>query len=213
MPSVTLNFSQSATQDQKVFAQAAAAVLNTIVNHPEFIRRVTEENYSGRKFRTDAPGVHYVEATNEQISQFIAGGKEFRTAPDNDIDLSVQLKRLRKKTVGAVTPPHPLITTNSRFFEQWRENNDPLSLAAHWLHEWMHVCGFRHAGKGKPDRQDVPYLVAKIAVEVGRLIQKQGGGVLAGVVDADLLGQNYLDAEADHLFDVESGDEAIGVHA
>ncbi|MFH6943480.1 hypothetical protein ACHRV1_25980 [Flavobacterium aquidurense] len=42
-----------------------------------------------------------------------------------------------------------------------------MSLAANWLHEWLHVSGFRHAGNN-PDDSDVNYMVGTFVVETGR---------------------------------------------
>jgi hypothetical protein len=77
------------------------------------------------------------------------------------------------------------------------ESKQPLSLAAHWMHEWLHVAGFRHVKiDGKPDRNDVNYSVCRFVVEVGRQ-HLQDDGVSEALAALD--GQGYLDSSLEHL--------------
>jgi hypothetical protein len=62
--------------------------------------------------------------------------------------------------------PNSLIRTSRRFFEGWVEDESPLSLAAQWLHEGMHVTGFYH-DDSSGDRNDLSYTIGELPVEIG----------------------------------------------
>ena len=171
MPTVKYDF-PNASPDEKKFAQEAIDLLQDVVNSDEFMKFVQDDNYSGRRLRTAAAGKNYIQATNQQIVDIIKEGREFRENPaNNTINLKVKLAKLGSNVLGSMNPPNPQITTNKTFFDQWKEQEDALSLAAHWMHEWMHVAGFRHVKKnGSVDRHDVPYKTGKNVVTTGRAI-------------------------------------------
>jgi len=91
-----------------------------------------------------------------------------------------------------MTPPNPLITTNLYYIRSWMKKKDALSLAAHWMHEWMHVAGYRHLSS-TPDRNDVVYKVGYLFREHGVNMVREKGTPEELLSD---LGQGYLDAIA-----------------
>lgn len=200
MPTVTLNEFQGATEAQKQFATAAATRLQTVVQNPRFIELVRGANFTSRRY-CDAKG-NCKSVSNDEIVRIISKGQELETPPNNQINLKVRLRQLRSRTVGSVTPPRPLITTNSIHFNRWMNDNDTLSLAAHWMHEWMHVAGFKHVelSNGDPDRNDVTYRVGRLVVEVGKQ-STQETLKLFEIKESD--GEGYLNAEQEHLYDIE----------
>lgn len=194
MPKITLHSLGNANQTQKDFATKAIRRLKAVLNDEDFISRVLEADYSGRKFKGD-DGAD-TEATNEQIVEIITTGKERKTDPDNEVDLQIKLSPLEDGVVGSVTPPSRIITTSTTYFNEWMEAKQPLSLAAHWMHEWLHVAGFRNANsEGKPDTNDVNYSIGRLVVEVGRK-HLQDDGVSEALASLD--GQGYLDAADAH---------------
>lgn len=172
--------------DSLTFATNSTQLLQRIVNDPIFAEKIQTAQFSSRRFVQDNGTV--INATNELISQIISGGKESKTDPDGVINLQVAIRKLGSSTVGSVMPPSPLITTNITFFENWESEGDTLSLAAHWLHEWLHVAGFRHASR-RPNRTDVSYLVGTLVIETGRSFL-----AFFGRSDAERQGQGYFDA-------------------
>jgi hypothetical protein len=170
MITVTLRSINNADAQRTAFAKKAVEKMQVIVNDPRFAEKLQSANYTGRRFRNDAGRL--VDASNGMIRQIITGGKERKTRPDGIIDLHVTFARLsRRRTVGFVSPPSPLITTNTRFADEWQPR-DYLSLASHWMHEWMHVAGFRHR---PDDRTDVAYSIGRFVKEVGRALAHEEG--------------------------------------
>lgn len=206
MTTVVIN-NFTGAENQKEFANRCADCLQEIVNSNDFIRRVETATYSWRRLWDD--NGNYVDADNARISQIIKDGKERKTPADGKISLQILIKKMRKGTVGSVTPPNPLITTNSRFYNDWLENNDIVSGAAHWIHEWLHVAGFLH-NDGPVDPEDVNYVVGKIAVEIGREINSRE----VAFAGSATLGQGYLDAmEASMQIEQEAAIAPIELNA
>lgn len=184
MTKVVLTFESD--PDRIEFGKNACLLLESIINKQSFQNRVLNANFSGRSFRQDDGTM--ITADNRYILQQILTGKELGGSANNSIDLRVEIEKLGRKIVGRVTPPNPLITTNSTFFNYWFKKGDTLSLAAHWIHEWLHVSGFRHASSD-PDKKDVSYLIGIITVETGREPL-----ILFGADFYTKQGQGYLDA-------------------
>lgn len=179
------------TPEQLEFAKKAASLLAEIINHKKFQSAIESAKFSYCVLVDEHGRAQQV--GNEKVLEIINAGQEWKSAPDSNLNLSVDIKKLRRKVVGVVHPPSPVITTNTRFFNYWVSINDSLSLAAHWLHEWLHVAGFYHKG-GAVDENDLNYMVGKIAVEVGRSILKPIADKKAAA-----LGQGYLDAISDYF--------------
>jgi len=175
------------TPEQKLFGENAVKLLEIIVNSSSFQEKVLSAKYSGCLFWDDNGREIVVE--NQFILNQILTGKERKTQPDNIISIQVRLDKLKRGVLGSVTLPKPLITTNISYFKDWHKNNQALSLAAHWMHEWLHVSGFIHANR-RIDENDVNYATGKLVVEIGREIaglfyidssQKQGRGYLDAI--------------------------------
>ena len=200
MPDIKLHSFENATEYQIQFANSGIQWLKDVVNNEEFLKKIRHTTFTRRRFCTDTGA--YIEASNPFILKIIAYGKERSTQPDNTIDLMVKVAPLSPTVVGRIIPPDPLITTNILFFERWMNKNDSLSLAAHWMHEWLHVAGFRHVklANGGPDRRDVNYTIGRYVVEVGRQNAIKDAVALAVVKD---LGKGYLDSALEHLSTVE----------
>jgi hypothetical protein len=174
MPKIILNSLNNATTQQVEFAETAVSILQQIVNHQLFQEDVSSWNYQFRKYWDDSGNI--IEADNQKVWEIVSSGKERNQLANQEINLKCEFKKLDDsgKVMGRVIPPHPLITTNTIWLDWVMENNNPLSLAAHWMHEWMHVAGFYHPKKDSLRREDVTYSVGKIALAVGRSILGKG---------------------------------------
>ncbi|REC61867.1 hypothetical protein DRF65_14140 [Chryseobacterium pennae] len=185
------NFKGSNVGDsEKKFADNAVSLLTEIVNDEKFLSGVKEAKFSYSTLYDD--NGKYVKVNNDQILEIINTGKERKTLPDNTINLLIILDdSLGGSTVGEVNPGDPTIRTNVSFFNYWIKKDDYLSLAAHWIHEWLHVAGIYHKGR-RVDANDVNYTIGKIAVEIGKsLIVKSKKG---SKKRKDSAGQGYIDA-------------------
>jgi hypothetical protein len=168
MLQVTLHSIQNASPQGQAFAARAATLLQSIVNDPRFLAQARNLRFTYTE-RMDDSGEDVPSTDNETIVQIISGGKEVMEVPDGVIKLEVVLRKFSwfyRNTMGAVTPPDHTIYTNRRFFERWLEQDDVVSAAAHWMHEWMHVAGFYHE-TDSGDSNDVPYAIGELAVSLG----------------------------------------------
>lgn len=177
-------------ESEKKFADNAVSLLTEIVNDEKFLSSVKEAKFSYSILYDD--NGKYVKVNNEQILEIIKTGKERKTLPDNIINLLIILDdSLGGSTVGAVNPGDPTIRTNVSFFNYWIKKVDYLSLAAHWIHEWLHVAGIYHKGH-RVDANDVNYTIGKITVEIGKsIIVKTKKG---NKKKKEAAGQGYIDA-------------------
>lgn len=199
MLQVRLHSLTNATPQGQELAQRAVALLQQIVNDPQFLAQVRAAGYSYTGRMIDS-GDDVGTTDNETIVQIVAGGKEIKRSPDGVIDLTVVLRKFSifyPNTMGSVTPPDHTISTNRKFFNRWLQsgnNGDALSLAAHWMHEWMHVAGFYHdTSSGDPN--DVPYAIGEIVVNVGQTLADPSA---MNALDGFVAGESYLRAADAH---------------
>lgn len=181
------------TAEQQSLAESCAKILEEIINQVKFTEKVKLTKFASPT-RWNENG-RYVKVSNDEIIQIIKQGRERGTMADNQINLMVALKQLRDRTVGAVKPGELLITTNISFFDRWTEKSDFVSLAAHWLHEWLHVAGFLHKSRFV-NRKDISYAIGRITVEIGKELTEDNKPLKAFIAkgEAASLGKGYLDA-------------------
>lgn len=187
MIKVTLNSLQNANDSQRQFSSDAIAIIERIVNDSSFREQVLNGNYSYRIYLNEREV--YENADNNKIWSIISGGEELNQTADGEIDFQCEFAKLDDDgdVMGRVIPPKPLITTNTVWLKWIMSKNDPLSLAAHWIHEWMHVAGFVHPKKESVRRNDVTYTVGRIALSVGR--KALSGGQKSAAIE--MLGAGY----------------------
>ncbi|MBA3578973.1 MAG: hypothetical protein H0W42_03210 [Gemmatimonadaceae bacterium] len=189
MPQVVLHSLANATVEGKDLAARAVALMQRIIDDPQFLDSVRTDPYAYSGRMLDSGG--YSPSTdNETIAQIIAGGKEITKVPDGVIDLTIKIRSFvfSPDTMGSVIPPAPLISTNKRFFRTWIDRDDVKSVAAHWIHEWMHVAGFYHED-ASGDSRDVPYWTGQIAYKLGADLLGESAAV--SLDDPDF-GSTYL---------------------
>jgi hypothetical protein len=163
---VTLNKLESAGPKQTKFIQEACDLLESAINHEEFLARVRTAEFTAAWQRI--PGQGEVQRNQQEVAQVILLGLESQSSTDYEIDLHILLKRFRpwqRHVVGSTSLGKFPIKTNYSHLNRWLDSEDLTSAAAHFIHEWMHVAGFFHKG-GNTARNDVPYVIGNIVEEV-----------------------------------------------
>lgn len=164
MPTIVkLNTLESAGPKQTAIVQRACALLQGALNHRTFPERVKNATYTATW--RQAPGGMSAQVDPSRILQFILGGVESGTAPDFEIDLHIRLVRLRRGIVGSTPLGAFPIRTSYWFVNSCIAEDDPVGLAAHFMHEWMHVAGFYHRGSNRA-RGDVAYRLGAIVAAI-----------------------------------------------
>ena len=163
MIKVSLNGITNAGPTQTAIAHQAAGLLEGALNHPSFERIVLTASYRKTRFR-DGSGRSF-SVSPGGVYELIASGTERNTEADTEIDLEVRLRKLRRGIVGSTRLGRLPFATAYWFINGCIRRNDPVSLASHFMHEWLHVCGFHHHPNNGA-REDVPYVVAGIVREI-----------------------------------------------
>jgi hypothetical protein len=147
---------------QEAIARRACAALEKALNHPSFAEQVGSARYEETRFE-DEDGRSF-SVPPEEVYRYIASGAELGTASDSTIDIEVSLED--RNDVGGTWPGILPFYTSYWFINECIEaDNDYISLASHFIHEWLHVSGFYHY----PDndaRNDVPYTVQEIISDI-----------------------------------------------
>ena len=146
---------------QEAIARRACSALQDAVNHPDFKRRVSSATYRETRF-VDHDG-NYIKVPREKIYGYIASGAEQGTANDATIAIQVSLKSM--SSVGSTAIGVLPFSTAFWFINQCIEEDDHISLASHFIHEWLHVAGFYHHPNNGA-REDVPYTVQEIVSDI-----------------------------------------------
>jgi hypothetical protein len=158
---VTLHSLKGAGEKQQMLARRAVVELEWALNHPSFADRVRHKQFT-RWHRNEQH--RETELPVEEILIIIESGRELYSDADHEIDLSVRLK-LMPRAVGKTPIGGPIIRTAYWFINDCVRDDNPAELAAHWMHEWLHVAGFYHRG-GNDAREDVPYVVGEVILEM-----------------------------------------------
>lgn len=177
MPHVDLRINNLDNWDpwHVALANQAVRLMDIVVNDDSdnnFLAQVLSGSYTYSGYRDDNDILS--EVGNSVFVDNIKGGKETYKPVDDVINLEVALERYDPDTkMGYVIPPKPLITTNTNWIDKHvgglgRRKMDPLSVASHWMHEWLHVAGFRHRSTTKVDINDAVYKIGYLFEEIGK---------------------------------------------
>ena len=156
---VTLQKISNNGPKQEAFAIRACEALEEALNHPDFNERVVNATYKETRFR-DGSG-RWFSVPAHEIPDYITSGIERGTTRDSEIDIKVYLKWFRSGILGSTTLGKLPFYTAFWFINGCIESDDYISLARHFIHEWLHVSGFYHYPNNKA-RKDVPYVVGDI---------------------------------------------------
>jgi len=181
MINVVLHDILNAGPNQVDLANRAAALLQRVVNDQMFASELQHIQFSY---------IQRVDDDNrpEDILTAIINGQEYRTQPDGTIDLTVRLQNFKykgiipnHKTIGATPVGGPVILTSYFFMNIWVANDDVVSVAGHFMHEWMHVAGYSHLTSAG-DQYDVPYAVGYLVEHIAHELLRADSG--AGIIPA-----------------------------
>lgn len=159
---VTLNKLQGAGTKQTAITNEACNLLEKAINHSSFAEKLNQAEF--RASWQSTPDSPDEEKSAQQVLQTILMGEEYGTEQDQEIDLHIRYK-YKWRAVGSTTKGRFPINTAYWFVNKCIKRDDPISLAAHFMHEWTHVAGFYHKG-GNGAREDVPYIVGSIVYEI-----------------------------------------------
>lgn len=163
--SVKLNKIESAGPKQAAITQRACELLQLALNHPSFPDRVKGASYTAT-WRQE-PGGATAQTGAGRILRLILDGVESGTAQDFEVDLHVKLVKLRRGIVGSTALGAFPIRTSYWFINSCIADDDAVGLAAHFMHEWMHVAGFYHHRSNRA-RGDVAYRLGEIVARILR---------------------------------------------
>jgi len=148
------------------FIHRAVAALNRAINDPEFEILLRAARFPESRHLDERDNV----TDNAKIVEIIKKGLELNTAVDNEIDLIITIdSKIKRPVIGKSFLRGEGIWTGRWFIEQCMLESDVTSLAAHFMHEWLHVAGFYHRRNNGP-RKDVPYIVGDIVRKILRRI-------------------------------------------
>ncbi len=141
----------------------AVAIVEKVLNSPEFKKAVLEKTWKGERQFADNGGM-----TNEQIYEAILQAKEnFTAEADGEVDLELTIKKFgffQRNVVGYTYESTPEITLNRSFFTSYT----PAEIAGNLVHEWLHKIGFGHDFKSTAKRPDsVPYAIGELVEKLG----------------------------------------------
>ena len=170
---VTLSKISNNGPKQEAIAEKACELLGYTLNHPKFRPAIEGMNYEETRFQK-ASGEE-IEVPVDEIYDFLVLGNETEAPHDEAIGIEVSLKCFKEGVLGSTALRSSPFFTSYWFINSCIENKDPVSLAAHFMHEWLHVVGFYHF-PGNEARNDVAYnvgnAVQKLLLEEPELIAK-----------------------------------------
>jgi len=166
---VTLNKLERAGPKQEKITIDACNLLEQALNHSTFPQKVQQAEFKASWHQS--PERRDIQLTNDEVLKLILSGKEQSSENDYEIDLHIRYKKLRhwykpwSSTIGSTNLGKFPICTSYYFVNDCIKNADPISLAAHFMHEWLHVAGFYHHG-GNDARDDVAYVIGNIVHDI-----------------------------------------------
>lgn len=147
------------------FLKDSMLLLRQAVSSPGFGASVrnTAYGYTGWRGLTETR-----EMTGEEIWDRIVMGRECGSTADHTLDLSVAIVEM--EGIGETQLGAPPIRTARWFLEKCMQSGDRVNMAAHLMHQWMHVSGFVHSPYNIG--HDAPSIVAML---VRRALESEYG--------------------------------------
>jgi hypothetical protein len=189
---VTLHHLADAGPKQQAIAAEACRLLEQALNDPRFPEQVRAATYLETRFRD---GLGWRSIPVADLPGAVAGGAEMGTQADGEIDLEVDLDWFRSGVLGSTIPGVLPFRTAYWFINDCIKYNEPAELAGHFMHEWLHVCGFYHW----PDngaRDDVAYNIGNIVRDLARAKDK-GPRLMPDWLNQGSCGASVPDVEGD----------------
>lgn len=161
---VSLHSLGNAGPKQQAIAAEACQLLEMALNDPRFPQQVLSAAYVETRF-SDGSTRRSVPVSD--LPQMIANGVERGSGVDGEIDLKVNLDGFRRGVLGSTIPGELPFRTAYWFINDCIKYAEPSELAGHFMHEWLHVCGFYHWPDNNA-RDDVAYNVGNIVRDLSR---------------------------------------------
>jgi len=154
-----LNFTKRSDIEK---ANRVKLLIEEVVNNPKFRDEILKANFKDRRFRNEDQTIVTIDDNKEILNRLISGKEQFRDEDaDYEWDFRISLYRSITGEVGK-RKKESVLTKKKKF----RQRSDR-TIAAHWIHEYIHVIGFTHDFKRTEIRpHSVPYLVGSIAKEI-----------------------------------------------
>lgn len=162
---VTLQSLENAGPKQQEIASRACELLEQAVNDPRFVQEVLDATYLETRI-SGADGSTW-SVSVKTLPDFVLQGLEQGTAADAEIDLRVVLDGFRRGILGSTLTGVLPFRTAYWFINDCIKYDEPAELAGHFMHEWLHVCGFYHWPTNSA-RDDVAYNLGNIVRKLAR---------------------------------------------
>jgi hypothetical protein len=166
--------------EHEAFARGTAVKLEELLNSPQFKAAVVAEKYTWNKnlepidiyniimraHETDGPGgVDSVIDLRLRTITFEHDGQKWMTNCEPGS---------RSGTIGIDGGNSGIAAICPQWLKIWEDKKDTASLAAHFMHEYIHVLGFSHQKWGsKRQHKTVPYKIQGI---IEQLMKSEGSG-------------------------------------
>lgn len=179
---VQLHEISRANEGEEKFLRESVVLLRKAVSSPGFGGSVRQADYGF----TGWQGLHGTlrERTPDEIWDRIVMGRECGKTADHTLDISIAVEDMDGPETG-----HPVIgrtrlgtlpiRTARWFLARCIASGDRVNMAAHLMHQWMHVSGFVH-GKANTGH-DAPSVLARL---VRRALESDHGGEIDAQVTA-----------------------------
>jgi hypothetical protein len=182
-PSVLLHALEGADECQQHVIACAVERLGEAVADSRFLTAVVDADYVETRW-TPLDG-QWRALTGAEIAERIGAGLERGSKPDGAIDLSFELIDLPgpetgRQVLGSTFLGCQPIRTARWFVDRCETAGDPVNLASHFMHEWMHLSGFYHWPDNKA-RGDAAYVVGRLVREM--LADRHGGEIDPNVTE------------------------------
>lgn len=165
MPKVKLRFVQLINftrQSDREKAEKIRHLIEETINDSEFQQKILNADFKDRRFTDEKNNTSEIEENEIILNKILSGKEQYSNdVADNEWDLKISLYRSLTTELGHRN--RDTILTKKRKFRVLSER----MIAAHWIHEYVHVIGFTHDYKRTKVRPySVPYLVGSIANEL-----------------------------------------------
>jgi len=159
MTHVLLTWLSTPTPAQRTFGISVKDALERVVNNPAFLADVRKAAIASALLRNFRRRI----VDGELVAAIIANGQDAsEESGDGVIDLRIRITDLVPGLFGDVIEGSHDIDTDLQFFARCVDKNDVASMVQLWIHEWLHVAGFRHIPGGR--LKDAAYVVDEIAL-------------------------------------------------
>lgn len=144
-------------------AHRAVELMNQVINSEKFKAKVLEFNFQDTRYRASADEEYRNIDSNEDIYNILRKGEEQGSSDGVDFTWKLRIKLGRGLSQVGRRDGNLIITQN--WFIK-RDNNDS-EVAAHWVHEYLHVLGFGHDYDDTERRPySVPYGIGGIVSDL-----------------------------------------------